>query len=238
MIRFYSPEIAATGLLPETESGHCIRVLRMKAGDVINVVDGYGGAYECEITDPHPKHAAVRILNEKHEEKSWPERIILGVAPTKNIDRIEWLMEKAVEIGVDSIVLLECTHSERRRINSERLEKIMVSAMKQSLKARLPEFGGMVPLKEFLENCDTQCRYVGYCDEESPRANFADSYPGDTDVSLLIGPEGDFAPEEIRMAREYGFSSVTFGDERLRTETAALYGLTAIHVIDQIRRQR
>lgn len=235
MIQFYSPDIKENGVLPETESAHCVRVLRMKYGDIISVVDGRGTVYECEITNPNPRHTEFRVISSERVKKSWTQRIILAVAPTKNIDRIEWLLEKAVEIGVDEIILLECARSERRRVNTDRLEKIMVSAMKQSLKATLPIFGGMVRFDEFMDNVDTECRYVGYCDSTLPKENFAQVYPGNQDVTLLIGPEGDFSPEEIRGAMDKGFRAVTFGDERLRTETAALYGITAIHVIDRLR---
>ena len=237
MIRFYSPDIESTGELPEVESGHCCRVLRMKEGDRVHVVDGKGSCFECEILDAHPKHTSLAILGRSEERKHWKERIVLAVAPTKNIDRIEWLIEKAVEIGVDEIVLLNCARSERKKVNEDRLDKIVVSAMKQSLKAEKPLFAGLVSFKEFVKSAYTECKYVGYCDSETERIGFTEAYPGEKDVTIMIGPEGDFTPEEIELARESGFSPVTFGESRLRTETAALYGVTAVHVVDSIKKQ-
>ena len=235
MIRFYSHEIEESCSLPENESGHCCRVLRMKEGDLIHVVDGRGREFECEITCAHPKHTEVRILSFRDEPKHWKGRIVLAVAPTKNIDRIEWMLEKAVEIGVDEIVLLKCEHSERKNINEERLGKIIVSAMKQSLKANLPIFRGLLPLRDFLKMADTGKKFMGYCDEKIERRELAKEYPGNEDVTILIGPEGDFSPEEVDMALENGFVPVTFGESRLRTESAALFAVTAIHVIDQLK---
>ena len=155
----------------------------------------------------------------------------MAVAVTKNIDRIEWLLEKAVEIGVDEIALLVCDRSERRKLNEERMEKILVSAMKQSLKATLPKYNGLEKFSTFLSRIDTTYKYMGYCDEYTERRELAKEYPGNADVAILIGPEGDFSPEEVEMAYCAGFLPVTFGNTRLRTETAALYGLTALHVI-------
>ncbi|MDE5869984.1 MAG: RNA methyltransferase, partial [Muribaculaceae bacterium] len=166
--------------------------------------------------------------------KSWKERIILAVAPTKNIDRIEWMLEKVVEIGVDEIVLLNCEHSERKKINEERLQKIIVSAMKQSLKATLPVFCGLLSFKDFISQKGEGLRYMGYCDEKTERKEFAKEYPGNKDVTILIGPEGDFSPKEVSEALEAGFIPVTFGESRLRTETAALFAVSAIHVIDSM----
>lgn len=235
MIRFYSPDIASDLTLPEIESGHCCRVLRMKEGDRIYVVDGKGMEYECEITDAHPKHTSVMILSEREDPKHWKEKIVLAVAPTKNIDRIEWMLEKVVEIGVDEIVLLRCEHSERKNVNEERLVKIIISAMKQSLKATLPVFKGQVKYRDFIESIDTPLKYMGYCAPDVERREFAKEFPGKGDVTVMIGPEGDFSPEEVMLAMNKGFVPVTFGESRLRTETAALFAVTAIHVIDQLK---
>lgn len=235
MIRFYSPDIASDLTLPEIESGHCCRVLRMMEGDRIYVVDGKGMEYECEITDAHSKHTSVMILSEREDPKHWKEKIVLAVAPTKNIDRIEWMLEKVVEIGVDEIVLLRCEHSERKNVNEERLVKIIISAMKQSLKATLPVFKGLVKYRDFIESIDTPLKYMGYCAPDVERREFAKEFPGKGDVTVMIGPEGDFSPEEVMLAMNKGFVPVTFGESRLRTETAALFAVTAIHVIDQLK---
>lgn len=235
MIRFYGPNIETTGSIPESESVHCCRVLRMKEGDVIFVVDGKGKSFKCEITNAHPKHTGVTILESFTEQKSWPVRIDMAIAPTKNIDRIEWFLEKAVEIGVDSVTMLRCEHSERKYVNLDRLEKIMVSAMKQSLKAEMPELHDMMPINEYVKSVTTTARFMGYCDADYPRLRLVDQYKSGEDVSILIGPEGDFSPEEVRMAVSSGFVPVSFGDARLRTETAALYSLSAIHIINDLK---
>lgn len=232
MIRFYAPDVESTGELPEVESGHCCRVLRMKTGDAIYVVDGKGSVFNCVITDPHPKHTGVEIISKSEEPVHWKGNITLAVAPTKNIDRIEWLFEKAVEMGVNELVLLKCARSERKNVNNERLEKILVSAMKQSLKATLPVFTGMMDFKEFISRAREGMRFVGYCDDRTERRDFSKEFPGNRDVTVMIGPEGDFSPEEIKAAFEAGFQPVTFGNSRLRTETAALFALAAIHVLD------
>lgn len=239
MIRFYAPEIEIVLTLPETESGHCCRVLRMKEGDTIYAVDGKGGAYECVITQAHPKHTGVKIINKSVEQLHWSPKITLAVAPTKNIDRIEWLLEKATEIGVNDFFFLKCEHSERKEVKDERIEKILVSAMKQSMKATLPEFHGMVPYREFMEyiagNESNSDLIMGYCSPEYPRMDLTDVYSRGKNVVILIGPEGDFSPEEVTLAMKTGFIPSTFGNTRLRTETAALYALTAIHVINNLK---
>lgn len=222
-------------MLDEVDSGHCCRVLRMKEGDRIEVVDGNGNAYLCEIIDAHHKHVGVEIIEQRVEEKHWKPRITLAVAPTKNIDRIEWMLEKCVEIGVDRIVLLKCKRSERKEVKPERLQKIIVSAMKQSMKARLPEFDGMVPFRQFVEEqTATGLKVMGYCSKEYPRRELMLEYtPGD-DVTIMIGPEGDFSPEEVELAVKCGYLPCTFGNTRLRTETAALFAVSAIHAANLI----
>lgn len=218
-------------MLGEQESAHCCRVLRMKAGDVINVVDGKGHEYVCEILDPHPRHTGVDILEIREEPLHWTPHITLAVAPTKNADRMEWLAEKAVEIGVNRIVFVECEHNVRRVMKMERIEKILVSAMKQSLKSTMPVLDGLMPLAEFLRGDTSSVRFMGYCSQEVERRDFSNVYDGKSDVSILIGPEGDFSTSEVRLAMESGCVPVTFGNTRLRTETAALYALCSAHTI-------
>lgn len=235
MIRFYIPDIKNECELSETESGHCIRVLRMKEGDTLYAVDGKGRSYECQIVNAHPKHATIRIVSSNEEPKHWKEKITLAVAPTKNIDRIEWMLEKVVEMGVDEIVLLSCSHSERRKVNEERLMKIIVSAMKQSLKSTLPVFRGLVSFSEFVSSSDDCFRCMGYCDDSIERKEFVKEYPGNRNVTIMIGPEGDFSPEEVALAIKQGFMPVSFGESRLRTETAALYAVASVHVVDSLK---
>lgn len=231
MIRFYAPEIATTRTLPEVESGHCCRVLRMREGDHIHVVDGLGNSYECVITLAHHKHTSVEIVSCTPEEKHWKGRVTLAISPTKSIDRIEWLLEKAVEIGLDEIVFLKCEHSERKEVKVERIQRILVSAMKQSMKATLPRLTGMTDFRKFVTDENFGAKFMGYCSESVERREFVKSYIPGEDVCILIGPEGDFSPSEVEEALAAGVRPVTFGNTRLRTETAALYGLCAVHAI-------
>lgn len=236
MIQFYAPDILESRVLPESDSAHCCRVLRMKEGDEIFVVDGKGKRYHCVILEAHPKHTALEILSEETLLNHWKFEITLAVAPTKNIDRMEWLLEKIVEIGVNKVVFIKCERSERKVLKPERLEKVMISAMKQSLKGILPELVPMMSFKEFIESqkYDDNFRCFGYCSENYPRISFARDCPVGRNVVIMIGPEGDFTPEEVESAVEYGFRPVTFGESRLRTETAALYGVTATHVVNSM----
>ena len=234
MIRFYAPDIDTMQALPEAESAHAVRVLRKKAGDEIEAVDGKGYIYRCRLITDHPKSAAVEIIERIAAPKVWKPEICLAVAPTKNNDRMEWLVEKAVEIGIDSFVPILTSRSERRQIKTERLEKIAVSAMKQSLKAILPTIHPMTPLKDFLKGISPQAqKFVGWCDSESDRRLLAKACSPATDTTILIGPEGDFTPEEIDACLTAGFTAVTMGDNRLRTETAALVGVDTVHIINQ-----
>lgn len=233
MIRFYAPELEATLTLPESDSAHCSRVLRMSAGDVIEVVDGRGNIFSCQIVEPHHKHTRVEIISQRRSEKVWPGAITIAIAPTKHNDRMEWLVEKLVEIGVDRIVFLRCRHSERKEINLERMEKIAVSAMKQSLKAILPKIEGMVAMSEFINETTAGERFIAYCDPSIPRRLLAKEFTPGSEATILIGPEGDFSPEEIRKALDGGWCPVTLGDNRLRTETAALVAADTCHIINQ-----
>ena len=234
MIQFYAPDIEETLCLPESDSGHCCRVLRMQPGDSVVVVDGVGHRFTCRLLDNNPRRTAVEIVEKTEVKPIWANRITVLVAPTKNMDRMEWLVEKLVEVGVNRFVPVKCRFSERKEIKRERLEKIAVSAMKQSLKATLPEITGMMPLKEAVELYDAPQKFVGYCDADTPRKLLTAEYRADVDVNILIGPEGDFSRDEIDMLVRKGYVPVTMGDNRLRTETAALVGVTTCHVINQI----
>lgn len=234
MIRFYAPDIAESGMLPESDSGHCVRVLRMRAGDSIEVVDGSGNLYHCVLTDADPRGASVEIRSCESLPKTWGGTITIAIAPPKNADRMEWVVEKLTEIGVDRIVPLRCEHSERKSVNVERLRKIAVSAMKQSLKARCPEIPDTVPYDKFIEETPEGDRYIAYCDKNIPRLLLSRLYRAGSDTCILIGPEGDFSPREIRQALDSGWQPVSLGDERLRTETAALVACDTCHIISQL----
>lgn len=234
MIQFFAPDIENSDTLPESDSQHAVRVLRMKAGDAIEVVDGKGHRFLCRIVDPHPKHAIVEIIERTDLPLVWSNKIIIGIAPTKHIDRMEWVVEKLTEIGVNRIVPLRCRHSERKELKRERLEKIAVSAMKQSLKATLPAIDEMTDFRRFVSVIETQQRFIAYCDDMFARKLLAKEYHPDLDTTILIGPEGDFSADEVKLALDNGFCPVTLGDNRLRTETAAVVACDTCHIINQI----
>lgn len=224
MIQFYAPDILETLTLPESDSGHCVRVLRSRAGDMIHVIDGRGNAYTCRIVDPHPKRTTVEIVSTEAVPSPYPSSVTIAVAPTKNMDRMEWLTEKLTEIGIERITPVLCRHSERKEIKADRLERIAVSAMKQSLKTRLPRIDGMTPLRQLVaefDGSDTQ-RFIAYCADDVERTELVHAYDPTRDAVILIGPEGDFDPTEVEAAMKAGFTPVTLGPCRLRTETAAL----------------
>lgn len=234
MIQFYAPEIATTGVLPESDSQHCVRVLRMRVGDELEVIDGRGNRYRCVLTDAHSKHAAVEIVQSYAMPLSWHQHITIAVAPTKHIDRMEWMVEKLTEIGVNRIIPLLCQRSERKEIKVERLEKIAISAMKQSLKSVLPEILPMTPIQQVLHDYTDVQRYIAYCNDAVERKTLAREYHPQQSCIAMIGPEGDFSPEEVASALDAGWQPVTMGDNRLRTETAAIVACDTFHILDQI----
>lgn len=233
MIQFYCPDIESNPTLPESESQHCVKVLRMTEGDTLVAVDGIGRRYSCRLIDAHPKHALVEIISSENHPLPWSNNIAVAVAPTKSIDRMEWLVEKLTEVGFNRFIPLRCRFSERKDIKRERLEKIAVSAMKQSLKAVLPEITPMMPFSEFLKRFDAPCKYIGYCSDSVERRLLAKEYQAGRDAVIAIGPEGDFTADEVNEAFARGFQAVTMGDNRLRTETAALVGCDTVHIINQ-----
>lgn len=223
MYLFYAPNIAIEPVLPEEESNHCVQVLRRTAGDEVVVTDGVGNLYHCVITNPHRKHCELRIERVERPEALHEGWIRIGIAPTKNIDRTEWAIEKCVEMGADEMVLLLCDHSERKTVNIDRLQKIVVSAAKQSLKARFPILKPMTKMTDLAIEGD---RFIAHCIEgykatDDKRA-LKDKIVRGHETTVLIGPEGDFSPEEVKWALEQGYEPVSLGAARLRTETAAV----------------
>lgn len=234
MIQFYAPDIETTLTLPQSDSQHCVRVLRMQPGDELEVIDGRGHRFRCVLADAHSKHAAVEIIEKTDMPLSWPQRITVAVAPTKHMDRMEWMVEKLTEIGVNRIIPLLCQRSERKGIKTERLEKIAVSAMKQSLKSVLPVISPMTSLRNVISEFNGTQRFVAYCDPSVPRHDLCNAYHPATDAVIMIGPEGDFSPDEIASALSCGWIPVTLGDNRLRTETAAIVACDTFHIVDRI----
>lgn len=229
---FYTPNIVANPVLPEEESGHCVRVLRLSEGDHVLLTDGKGAFYKAAITQVHPKHCGVELLESWQQAPLWPFYVHIAVAPTKNMDRMEWFVEKAAEIGVDAISCLNCRFSERREIKPARLEKILVSAMKQSQKATLPRLEGMVDFKAFVSRPFEGRKFIAHCEEGEKPLLRQLYHPGERAL-ILIGPEGDFSPEEIAFAKDNGFEAISLGESRLRTETAALVACHTLHVLNQ-----
>lgn len=225
---FYAPCINDEMELPQEEAGHCIRVLRMKEGDRIRLTDGKGAFYDAVISSVTGKRCFVHIENKEVQEPLWRGHIHIAMAPTKLMDRNEWFLEKAVEIGVDEVTFLKTDHSERDVIKMDRIEKIAVSAMKQSQKATLPVLNGMTSLRSFIECGFEGDKFIAHC-EPGSKALLQDAVVPGHDSLVLIGPEGDFSPAEIDMALKAGFRPISLGPSRLRTETAAL---VAVHIMN------
>lgn len=228
---FYTPDISVNLELPEEEAGHCVRVLRLTEGAEILLTDGKGYFYKAIITRAHPKHCTVEIADSWQAEKPWPFYVHIAVAPTKNMDRMEWFAEKATEIGIDEITCLNCRFSERREVKPARLEKILVSAMKQSQKALLPKLNGMTDFKSFVKQPFDGRKFIAHC-EEGEKPLIKEIYHAGENALVLIGPEGDFSPEEIELAKANGFEAISLGKSRLRTETAALTACHILHVLN------
>lgn len=230
---YYQPEVekGVLELSPE-ESSHCVKVLRHKEGDEILVTDGLGTVFSAEITDANHKKCSFRITNKQSQPKK-EHQLIIAIAPTKNLDRVEWFVEKAVEIGIDAIIFYFGKHSERKKINLDRISRKALSAMKQSKQAYLPSLSLSDSFSDCLQDLsDIEQRFIAHVDSENPTHLFDQVAPGKT-VAVLIGPEGDFAQEELSAALESGFIKVSLGPNRLRTETAAV---AATHILNLINR--
>lgn len=230
---FYAPEISVVPQLPEDESGHAVRVLRLQEGEEIVVVDGRGVFYRSVITVAHPKHCQVEVIDVVREVAR-PYGVEIAVAPTKSLDRMEWFLEKAVEVGLDRFTPLRCRFSERKELKPERMERIAVSAMKQSLRASLPQIDGMTDIMKYLEEPFDGQKFIAHCYKESERFLLSRELRPDTQVRVLIGPEGDFSTEEVAAAVRAGYKPVSLGESRLRTETAAWVACHTVHVINEL----
>ena len=225
---FYTPDIANTQELPEEEAGHCLRVLRLGIGDEVMLTDGRGFFYQAVIAAATQKRCMVKIVSKTEQEPFWGGHLHLALAPTKNMDRMEWLAEKATEIGFDELTFLNCRFSERKVIKTDRIEKIVVSAVKQSLKACKPVVNEMTDFRKFMERDFSGQKFIAHC-YEGEKPLLRDVLHPDEDAVILVGPEGDFSPEEVTLAMEKGFQPVSLGKSRLRTETAAL---VAVHLMN------
>lgn len=231
---FYQPELPEATELPEEEARHCLKVLRHQPGDVIHITDGKGNLYAAALTHQNNKKATFQITEHLQMAKPKGYAIHIAIAPTKNSDRLEWFLEKCIEFGIDHISLLQCRNSERSRTNLERLEKKAVSAMKQSLNLQMPEINDLINFRDFVsqreaEKTEDQC-FIAYVDFNISQ-NLKDAAQAGKSVCVLIGPEGDFDPDEIELATRAGFSPISLGKSRLRTETA---GIAACHILNLI----
>lgn len=233
MALFFAPQIAEAPFLNEEETLHCVKVLRLSQGDTIQVIDGIGTLYDARIVVPSPKRVEVEILAAHPDFGSHPYELHMAVAPTKNIDRFEWFVEKAVEIGVDSITPLLCRYSERKVIKLERLEKIAISAAKQSLKGKVPVIHSLTSIDQFLSEAPEGQRFIAHCHEDGERLLLSKQIQPGSVCSVLIGPEGDFSEEEVAKAMKTGFIPVSLGNSRLRTETAAVVATHTVAVLNE-----
>ena len=229
---FYTPDIAVTCEMPEEEAAHCLRVLRLGVGDEVMLTDGKGCFYKAVISAATGKRCQVKVTETIEQEPLWNGHLHLAMAPTKNMDRIEWLAEKATEIGFDELSFLNCRYSERKVIKTERVEKIVVSAVKQSLKARKPVVNEMMDFARFVKQDFAGQKFIAHCNDGEKPLLKEILVPGE-DALVLIGPEGDFSPEEVKLAESLGFRSISLGKSRLRTETAALVSVHIMNLFNQ-----
>ncbi|MDR0766109.1 MAG: 16S rRNA (uracil(1498)-N(3))-methyltransferase [Odoribacteraceae bacterium] len=233
---FYTPLAnGAPRVLPPGESRHCVRVLRLVPGDDITLVDGRGGLYHCRVTRADPDACEVTCIEKIEQHGKRDFSIHLAIAPTKNNERLEWCLEKCTEIGIDEITPLLCEHSERKTVHRERLEKIIIAAMKQSCKAYLPTLHPLAAYRDFIRDTPPAPGYIAHCAPGDRRPLHRACTPA-TAVTLLVGPEGDFSPAEIRLAIDRGFLPVSLGDSRLRAETAGIVACHTVHLVNAIAR--
>jgi 16S rRNA (uracil1498-N3)-methyltransferase len=223
---FYLPDAQlGTISFPEEESKHIVKVLRMKEGDRFCVTDGKGSLFDAELVDAHPKRAMADLSNQRCGYDIRDFKLSIAIAPTKLNERTEWFLEKATEIGIDEVKLFASYHSERRAANVERFRKIVVSAMKQSVKSKMPVVEEMVPFDKLVKQDFDGQKFIAWIDDDV-KEQLCDLYEKGKNAIVLIGPEGDFSKEEVESAIKAGFTPITLGNSRLRTETA---GLVACH---------
>ncbi|MDD2799186.1 MAG: 16S rRNA (uracil(1498)-N(3))-methyltransferase [Bacteroidales bacterium] len=231
---FYTPDIFITNELPEDESLHCVKVLRLTEGTEIRLTDGKGSFFRAKIARAHPKRCAVEILETFSESYVRNFSINIAIAPTKNLDRIEWMAEKMTEIGIDRISFIRCRYSERKELKEERIKKILVSAMKQSLKATLPWLEGLMEFSDIVKQSFEGRKFIAHCYANQPRKMLSKEYSKGENALILIGPEGDFSEEEVALAVSNGFEPISLGESRLRTETAAVVACHTLHVLNSL----
>ena len=233
---FYAPEISLPlYTLTEEESKHCVRVLRMVEGDELHLTDGRGTLHRCKVVDASAKRCTVEIIESHTEYEKLPYRLVMAVAPTKIIDRFEWFLEKATEVGISEVYPIESFHSERRQIKHDREEKVITAAVKQSLKAYHPTLHELTPLKQVLTMPFDGDKFIAHCNSSfGDREYLGNLVKKERDTLILIGPEGDFSEEEINFALQNGFKQISLGKQRLRTETAAVVATVIVSTINSL----
>ena len=234
---FYVPDAGQQTELPAEEAMHAVRVLRLKEGDEMFLMDGAGSFYRAKVTVAASHHCYYEVEERILQEPQWKGHLHLAIAPTKMMERMEWMVEKVTEVGIDEISFLNCQFSERRQVRADRLEKIVVSAVKQSHKAWKPIVNEMISFKQFIGQPREGRKYIAHCYEEVPRKNLFDELckPSETaDVTVLVGPEGDFSIDEVKQAVAAGYESIDLGKSRLRTETAGLSAVMLIQLAQQM----
>lgn len=228
---FYAPNFTAPDYtLPEDESKHCIRVLRLSQGSTLHITDGRGNLFCCEVVDAHPKRCQIHVVKQVSEYDKLPYELTMAVAPTKNSDRYEWFLEKATEIGIKEVYPLLTSHSERKIVKPEREQRVITAAMKQSLKAYHPTLHPLTPIAELLKMEFKGDKFIAHCEPSDQKRPLPELIQKGVATIVLVGPEGDFSPEEIAMALENGFREVSLGTQRLRTETAAVVATTMVAI--------
>ena len=234
---FYVPNATDHNELPTDEAIHAFRVLRLKIGDDIFLIDGKGTFYEAVVTLANSKHCLYKITQTLVQNKTWKGHIHLAIAPTKDISRIEWLVEKATEIGFDEISFLNCQFSERKNLRIDRIERIVISAMKQSRKAWKPIVNNMLSFEDFIQKEVTGQKFICHCYNEIEKTDFFSNINNSglfEDITVLIGPEGDFSINEVHQALQQQYKSTTLGNSRLRTETAGLAAVLMANLANRI----
>lgn len=235
---FYAPQATETDELPADEAAHAVKVVRLSEGDELMLMDGRGSFHRAEVTVATGKRCLYRIVETLPQERQWKGRIHLAIAPTKMMERMEWMAEKATEVGLDELSFLLCRFSERKVVKAERIERIVVSAAKQSHKAWMPVVNELAPFSKFIGEHTQGARFIAHCYEEEERTDLFEelkSLPDAVEATVLVGPEGDFSIDEVRQAIAAGYKSVSLGRSRLRTETA---GLSAVMMCQLSKKER
>ncbi|MDR0686007.1 MAG: 16S rRNA (uracil(1498)-N(3))-methyltransferase [Dysgonamonadaceae bacterium] len=230
---FYAPDMAETQILPADEARHCLRVLRMGKGDAVNVTDGKGRLYKTVIKGADVNNCTLAVTEVITAPKHWTGFVELAVAPTKNLEKMKWMAEKIVEIGVDCISFINCKFSERREINIEPIRRVMIAAMKQSQKVRLPKLNEIVNFDAFAGNKFDGQKFIAHFDG-GEKPTLAKACPPKSRVRIMIGPEGGFSKEEVKLSEKNGFTTVSLGKARLRTETAAIIACQTVHLLEEL----